>query len=432
VEFGNVPGLRNLIQHLPLPLVFFGNGSDVSVANDRFADVFEPGQLDSPDLRRLAQNPGGAWESVTLRQRDGLDLVTAAKAVAVADGMLLVFDVAAGPNVMKEIERLRERITELESLRATDPLTGAWNRVHFERMVQVEMSRAIRSGLPLTLILLDLDHFKQVNDDYGHLAGDTVLTEFVRRIRQRTRNSDSLFRWGGEEFLLLTTSVGYRGGAALAEDLRRTIAAEPFAEVGPITISLGVAEYIEGESAIGWFQRVDQALYAAKSAGRNRVHVDRQGRSDLRASGSGTGVLRLQWLEAYECGGPTIDAEHRELFDRGNALIATAIEQHSQPGLWRAALESTLAHLGQHFHNEEALLRQHGYGRLAEHQRAHAGLLRQANELKAAVERGEATLGHLVDFLVNEVIVLHILKIDRDFYPLFQSENGGGAEPARA
>jgi diguanylate cyclase (GGDEF)-like protein/hemerythrin-like metal-binding protein len=380
----------------------------------------------------LAQNPGGAWESVTLRHRDGRDLVTAAKAVAVADGVLLVFDAAAGPNVMMEIELLRERITELESLSATDPLTGAWNRVHFERTVQVEMSRAMRSGVPLTLILLDIDHFKQVNDDYGHLAGDAVLTEFVGRIGQRTRNSDSLFRWGGEEFMLLTTSVGYRGGAALAEDLRRTIAAEPFAEVGPITISLGVAEYVEGESAIGWFQRVDQALYAAKSAGRNRVHVDRQGRSDLRGSGSGTGVLRLHWLEAYECGGPTIDAEHRELFDRGNALIATAIEQHSEPGLWHAALDSTLAHLGQHFENEEALLSQHGYGRLAEHQRAHADLLRQANELKTAVERGEATLGHLVNFLVNEVIALHILKIDRDFYSLFQSENGGSAEAPRA
>ena len=123
-----------------------------------------------------------------------------------------------------------------------------------------------------------------------------------------------------------------------------------------------------------------------------------------------------------------IDAEHRELFDLGNALIAAAIEQYSEPGLWRAALDSMLAHLVRHFQAEEALLARHGYGRLAEHQRAHAGLLRRADELRAAVERGEATLGHLVNFLVNDVVALHLLKMDRDFDLQLASRNGGGAD----
>jgi diguanylate cyclase (GGDEF)-like protein/hemerythrin-like metal-binding protein len=426
------PGLRGLIQSLPLPLILLGNRPGVGFANDRFAEVFLSGQLDSPDLYRLANNPGGGWQPVKLRRRDGSDLPACARAVAVADGVLLVFDESAGQILIQENERLQARITALESLRATDPLTGAWNRVQLERLVDVEISRATRSGQPLTLVLLDIDHFKRVNDLYGHLAGDAVLREFAGRIRERMRGSDALFRWGGDEFVVLATSVGYRGGAALAEGLRRTIADEGFAEVGPITASLGVTEYIEGESAERWFERTDQALYAAKSAGRNRMQIDRQGSSDLYANRIGTGVLRLYWLEAYECGEPTIDAEHRELFDLGNVLIAAAIEQQSEPGLWRATLDSMLARLVQHFQAEEALLARHRYGRLAEHQRAHAGLLRRADDLKAAVDRGEATLGHLVNFLVNDVIALHMLRVDKDFYLPLPREHDGGADRARS
>jgi len=416
--------LPDLMQHLPVPLVLFGNRSGVGIANDRFADVFLPGQLDSPDLHRLASTPGGAWQPVTLRHRDGRDRVARAQAVATDDGVLLIFDEAADRTLMPDYERLQARITELESLSATDALTGAWNRVHLERMVDVEISRSVRSGMPVTLILLDIDHFKRINDHFGHLAGDAVLTEFVSRIRKRMRNTDLLFRWGGDEFVVLATSVGYRGGAALAEGLRRTICDMRFAEVGPIMVSMGVTEYREGESAESWFRRTDQALYAAKSAGRNRIHVDRQGSSDRHASRVGTGMLQLHWLEDYACGDPTIDAEHHELFDLGNALIDAVREQYSEPGLWRAALDSLLAHLARHFQSEEALMARHGYGRLAVHERAHAGLLRRADELRTAVETGEAPLSHLVNFLANDVVALHLLKMDRDFDLQLPGSNG--------
>jgi diguanylate cyclase (GGDEF)-like protein/hemerythrin-like metal-binding protein len=288
----------------------------------------------------------------------------------------------------------------------------------------VEMSRAARLGESVTLVLLDIDHFKRVNDVHGHLVGDAVLKEFVERIRKRMRATDSLFRWGGEEFIVLAIGVGYRGGAIMAESLRETIAAEPFATVGPITASLGVAEYREIETAESWFERTDQALYAAKAGGRNRVYVDQRGSSDLAGERPGLGVLRLTWQEAYECGEPTIDAEHRELFDLGNVLIAAALKRDAMPILWRAALDSLLTHVVRHFQDEEAVLARHGYERLPSHRRAHAALLRRAGELTASLDGDEAELGPLVNFLARDVIAEHLLKVDRDFYPLFRHDDG--------
>ena len=245
------------------------------------------------------------------------------------------------------------------------------------------------------------------------------------------RATDSLFRWGGEEFLVLAIAIGYRGGAVLAERLREATAAEPFATVGPITASLGVAEYVQSESAESWFERTDQALYAAKAGGRNRVQIDRRGSSDLYADRPGVGVLRLDWLEAYESGEPTIDAQHRELFHLGNALIAAAIEQDSALASWRPALDNLLMHVVRHFQDEEAVLARHGYERLVEHQRAHAALLMRANVLAAAVDDDADSLGAVVNFVAKDVIARHIFKVDRDFYPLFKPEDGGARRAVR-
>lgn len=318
------PPLRDLIKRLPVPLVLYDARSGAFHANDRFAAAFQSEQLESPDLRRLLRHADGTWHATKLRGRDGRELVTRAQAVPVADAVLLAFDEAGSASTARENERLRERIVELESMSATDPLTGAWNRLHLERMIEVEISRARRSGLPVSLILLDIDHFKQVNDVHGHLTGDAVLREIVGRIRERIRDSDVLFRWGGDEFVVLATSVGYLGGAALAKGLCQIITDRPFAKVGPITVSLGVTEYMRGENAEKWFRRTDDALYAAKAAGRNRMHIDQRGSSGLDTSGSGKGGRRPCLRDTYECAEPALATEYRKLREFGDALIAAA------------------------------------------------------------------------------------------------------------
>jgi diguanylate cyclase (GGDEF)-like protein/PAS domain S-box-containing protein len=162
---------------------------------------------------------------------------------------------------------------QLQQLAITDALTGIWNRRHLEANLQQAMARADRYGEPLSLILADIDHFKAINDRLGHLAGDQVLITFCRRIEQQLRSSDGFGRWGGEEFLILMPQSEAAAAWALADKLKRLMAAAPFPDVGIVTASFGVAQRLEQESAVDWLRRVDVCLYAAKEAGRNCVVV---------------------------------------------------------------------------------------------------------------------------------------------------------------
>jgi hemerythrin-like metal-binding protein len=224
----------------------------------------------------------------------------------------------------------------------------------------------------------------------------------------------------------LASSTGYRAGATLAEKMRAKVEQHSFAGVGSVTISLGVAEHIATQSADIWFRRVDEALYRAKDGGRNRVCGDQHGSSDIWAAQSGQSVIRLVWQEAYECGEPTIDREHRELFELANVLLDASFKSASSPQAFSEALEKLLAHIVRHFRDEEALLAQQGYEHLEAHRRAHAGLLVRAGELKTAAAAGKTNLGDLVSFLANTVVAQHLFTADRDFYPLFKKQTAQG------
>ena len=162
---------------------------------------------------------------------------------------------------------------DIEMLARTDSLTGLWNRRHFEDTLEVEVARAQRYGTPLSLLALDADHFKRVNDELGHHAGDAVLREVAQQVGAGIRRSDVLCRWGGEEFMVLVPGTGLLQAAVMAEKIRQGIATHVFDQVGPVTVSIGVGEVQPGETAEAWLRRVDEALYKAKLQGRNRVVV---------------------------------------------------------------------------------------------------------------------------------------------------------------
>jgi diguanylate cyclase (GGDEF)-like protein len=171
---------------------------------------------------------------------------------------------------------LRNALLYREALVAAtrDPLTGANNRANLEATLEREVSLAQRHGTPLSVIMLDLDHFKRINDRHGHATGDCVLRTLVARVGQCIRSSDALYRYGGEEFVIVLRSTDLRGAALLAERIRQAVESltiECEAKGLRVTVSGGVATLALGDDAAGLLQRADKALYRSKSGGRNRV-----------------------------------------------------------------------------------------------------------------------------------------------------------------
>ena len=187
------------------------------------------------------------------------------------DAQELKVRLSAGQRIVELEEALRVQATH-------DSLTGAWNHGAIIEMLDRELARSKREGTALGVVLADLDHFKEVNDHYGHLAGDEVLRAAVQRMTHAIRRYDFVGRYGGEEFLILLPRCGLADAARLAERLRRRVAAGPVAtaagEIG-CTISLGVTASDREEQAAGavLLHRADLALYQAKRLGRNQVAV---------------------------------------------------------------------------------------------------------------------------------------------------------------
>jgi diguanylate cyclase (GGDEF)-like protein len=163
-----------------------------------------------------------------------------------------------------------------------DALTGAENRRALSRAMALTAERAKRHGGCNVLLVLDLDHFKTVNDRYGHEAGDRLLVQLARLIGQRTRKLDRLFRYGGEEFVLLLPDTSLQQAELVANALRELVQDQLIGPGGAVTASFGCAELIPGEGSEAWFRRADAALYEAKRRGRNRVCLAPGGESAVR------------------------------------------------------------------------------------------------------------------------------------------------------
>ena len=179
--------------------------------------------------------------------------------------------------VWREITELKRAQAELEKFATTDMLTQIFNRRHFLELAEVELKRAKRLHLPLTLLLIDIDNFKQINDTFGHAAGDQILTAFATLFREHIREIDLFARFGGEEFVAFVTNTGHVQAFQVAERLRIEVAQTKF-EFGThqisITCSFGVAPFANDQDTLEMLlHKADQALYAAKKAGRNCVVI---------------------------------------------------------------------------------------------------------------------------------------------------------------
>jgi len=173
--------------------------------------------------------------------------------------------------VTRDISERNRFEAELKRLAVTDAVTGVWNRRHGEELLAAEMSDARETGRPLSLLMLDIDHFKSINDRYGHQAGDHVLIDISHRLQASLPSTDMVARWGGEEFVVLLRGCHVADAMALAEKIRTRIADAEFDDAGPATESIGVAELTADDDLDSWLARADEALYKAKRSGRNAV-----------------------------------------------------------------------------------------------------------------------------------------------------------------
>jgi diguanylate cyclase (GGDEF)-like protein len=164
--------------------------------------------------------------------------------------------------------------SKLEKLSITDALTGLSNRAHINQVLEHELNSHLRYGKPCSLIMIDIDYFKAVNDTHGHQVGDSVLIEFAKLISEGTRVTDAVGRWGGEEFLIVCPVTDITAASALAEKLRKLIESHAFPVAGSKTGSFGVASFAPVEEIDAVIARADAALYRAKRNGRNKVEIE--------------------------------------------------------------------------------------------------------------------------------------------------------------
>jgi len=288
-----------------------------------------------------------------------------------------------------------------------DRLTQCWNRVHLEQVAVLEMERLRRYGTPVALAILDIDHFKQVNDSYGHTTGDKVLRCFATTARACIRSTDVLARWGGEEFILLLPASGYAAVACLTERIRAEFAAS-LPEGLPITLSAGYASCQTTDTWEDWFGRADTALYKAKTGGRNRVEPE----MPLQPPAHHTALLfNMPWRSDYHLGNAAIDAEHLALFDLADRLLAGAREK-APPHTMSNVLAVFMAQLHAHFATEDTLLAALTEPEAKAHLSLHEAIRERAGHLLGQWHRKQIEIDALLHFIVLEITVQHMLLAD--------------------
>lgn len=206
---------------------------------------------------RVDSSPENAWEdAASLDQRFERQLQQFKKIMRISDHYQ---------------KMMRDLTVRLKVMASRDSLTGLHNRREAEQVLEREWRRSKRYGIPLTILMFDVDSFKQINDRLGHAYGDMVLKMIAKAVQVNLRTADTLARWGGEEFLIVAQHTDMAGGAMLAEKIRHYVAQQSMANLGRVTISLGVAQLSGDENLDQLLRRGDQAMYRAKSYGRNCV-----------------------------------------------------------------------------------------------------------------------------------------------------------------
>jgi len=349
-------------------------------------------------------------------------------------GSRTIFDNQGNPlsmiGVNYDLTEQKKIQKQLDQLAYYDRLTKLPNRRLLEDRLDQAIALAHREDRKIALLFIDLDKFKPINDTYGHDRGDWLLQKVAKRILKCVRQSDTVARIGGDEFIVLLQDSKYIQDACMVAEKIRHSLNEPFVTDDGVELkissSLGVAIYPDHARMAGDLIRFgDEAMYNAKKQGRNKViRFETDASPGTIVLLNGEAVVRLYWSSSLSCSEPTIDREHESLINAANNFVDFIIQHESDRDKISESFCAILDEISRHFEHEEAILHAHQYGDWEEHTKIHQALFAKAKKIYLQWTEGSTPTSRLVKFLVSDVVANHIMREDRKYFRLFKSEFG--------
>lgn len=297
---------------------------------------------------------------------------------------------------------LEEKNRILNASIGKDVLTGINNRLYFEDKIQDEIDMSNRYKTKVSLIFFDLDHFKKVNDNYGHDIGDDVLVKVAKTVEKVIRKQDVLARWGGEEFIIFLPHTSLGEANIVAEKIRQTLEVVEHPKAKKVTASFGVAERLWGEYLESWFKRVDQALYVAKQSGRNQVALSPNDDSPEHVQ------KIIFWNNSWSSGNPDIDQQHKQLLKLSNELVQLALKEVDLEFMLEKFDEFTM-YVNAHFEYEKQVIKQMDLMKNFEHYESKQALVDRLGQLREKIIAHELTVASAFKFIQKDIICNHLL-----------------------
>lgn len=309
----------------------------------------------------------------------------------------------------KIAEEMKIKNKMLEKASLTDVLTGLGNRNYFNQRILEEFKIANLYNSPLSLLIIDMDHFKRINDTYGHDAGDDVIRKLSETLKSMIMKIGILSRWGGEEFVILLPGMDLNSALDIAENLRAKMESIVHLNNEVVTVSIGVSMLMESDTIESLFRRTDRSLYHAKQQGRNRVCASKVFES--------LDNDNISWNPNWESGHLGIDKQHKELITACNDLINKSLHKDIKY-LMQPELEIVIKLIKEHFEYEEEVLIQMNYYRLDDHMQKHQELLEKAEQLSIMSSAGNLLPSDVIHFVVEDVVKNHLIQEDMKFFNL--------------
>ena len=304
-------------------------------------------------------------------------------------------------SIMDQIRIDKNYELYLKNKAYTDSLTKLKNRHYFNEVVSFQIANR---HCDYAMMLFDLDFFKRVNDTYGHDVGDKVLVHTAELLTKNTRKSDTVFRWGGEEFIVILPDVDADDLKNIAENLRKAIELDDYDGIPNITVSIGATIRRDEETFDDWFKRTDESIYMAKLLGRNRVEL-----------GFNSPIF-IQWQSNFESGNEIIDMQHRNLLNLSNMMLQLLKEKEKNSEKINSLYNMMVKDIDYHFNSEEEILASIHYPDLQAQKTSHKRLLSGAK-----VSENALTFDFLVQNIIGAVILNHLTQEDSLFFKYFKN-----------